>query len=109
VFHVKTITVAHPKVKPVGKRGKKYVYNVGKSKKCFVITKGTLHANGTVTFKEVSCPEKPTIFVLQGNYGYGDGWEDLTAEETKAEILKRLKEYRENEGGNYRIRRTQDY
>lgn len=43
------------------------------------------------------------IYVLQGNYGYGDGWEDLTAEESYREIRNRLKEYRENEGGNYRI------
>jgi hypothetical protein len=42
-------------------------------------------------------------FVLQGNYGYGNGWEDLTAEETRKEIRARLREYRENEGGNYRI------
>jgi len=45
--------------------------------------------------------KKKTIFVLQGTYGHG--WEDLTAEETRAEIRQRLKEYRENEGGNYRI------
>ncbi len=40
-------------------------------------------------------------FVLLGNYGHG--WEDLTAEETRKEIRARLKEYRENEGGHYRI------
>ena len=39
--------------------------------------------------------------VLQGNYG--QGWEDLTAEDTKKEIRQRLKEYQENEGGNYRL------
>lgn len=43
------------------------------------------------------------IYVLQGNYGYGNGWEDLTAEESYREIRQRKKEYRENEGGNYRI------
>jgi hypothetical protein len=43
------------------------------------------------------------LWVLQGNYGYGDGWEDLTAEETHPEIKLREKEYRENEGGVYRI------
>lgn len=42
-------------------------------------------------------------FVLQGDYGYGHGWEDLCAEETRKEAKERLKEYRENEGGNYRI------
>ena len=102
---MKTITVAHPKVKPVGKRGRQYVYNVGKSKKCFVIAKGKLHTENSVTFKEVSCPKK-MIFVLQGTYGHG--WEDLTAEETRAEIRQRLKEYRENEGGNYRIVRKRE-
>lgn len=40
--------------------------------------------------------------VLQGNYGYGHGWEDLTAGSRK-EVRQSLKEYRENEGGNYRI------
>ena len=40
-------------------------------------------------------------YVLQGNYGHG--WEDLTAENTLAEIRQRRKEYRENEGGEYRI------
>jgi len=55
----------------------------------------------------VTKAKKPTkyeyIFVLQGNYGYGDGWEDLTAEDTLREAKMRKKEYRENEGGNYRI------
>lgn len=43
------------------------------------------------------------LHVLQCNYGYGHGWEDLVAEESYKEIRSRLKEYRENEGGNYRI------
>ena len=38
--------------------------------------------------------------VLQGNYG--QGWEDLTAG-TRKEVRQNLKEYRENEGGTYRI------
>lgn len=42
-------------------------------------------------------------YVLQGNYGYGHGWEDLCAEETRKEVRERLREYRENECGNYRI------
>lgn len=42
-------------------------------------------------------------FVLQGDYGYGHGWEDLCAEDTRKEARQRLKEYRENEGGCYRI------
>ena len=36
-------------------------------------------------------------FIVQGNYGYGDGWEDLTAEDTRAEGRKQLRCYRENE------------
>ena len=41
------------------------------------------------------------LVVLQGNYGYG--WEDLTASEDYKEIKQDLKDYRENEGGKYRI------
>lgn len=51
------------------------------------------------------------LYILQGNYGYGHGWEDLTAEEidtrkpweARKAIRQTLKEYRENEGGCYRI------
>lgn len=35
-------------------------------------------------------------YVLQTNYGYGDGWEDVVTEDTPGEIRLRLKEYREN-------------
>jgi len=41
------------------------------------------------------------LFVLQGNYGCG--YEDLTASENRKEIQQNLKEYRDNEGGDYRI------
>lgn len=40
---------------------------------------------------------KPKEYVVQGNYGFGHGWEDLTSENTKAEGLARLREYRMNE------------
>ena len=43
------------------------------------------------------------LHVLQGNYGYGHGWEDLCASESYREGRQNLKEYRENEGGNYRL------
>jgi len=43
------------------------------------------------------------VWVLQGNYGSTHGWEDLCAEESRTEINQRLKEYRENEGGTYRV------
>ena len=48
------------------------------------------------------------LYVLQGDYGYGHGWEDLAAED-KADsgagrrIRQTRREYRENEGGLYRI------
>jgi len=40
-------------------------------------------------------------WVLQGNYG--SRWEDLTAEESESEIFDRWRDYRENEGGSYRV------
>ncbi len=42
------------------------------------------------------------LHVLQGRYGH-HGWEDLCASESYREVRQNLKEYRENEGGNYRI------
>ena len=42
-------------------------------------------------------------WVLQADYGFGHGWEDICAEKSRTEIKQRLKEYRENEGGTYRI------
>lgn len=41
-------------------------------------------------------------FELQGNYG--QGWECLTCEGSYPAIRQRLREYRENEGGAYRIK-----
>ena len=62
------------------------------------------------------------LLILQGDYGYGHGWEDLTAEdkhgtvtrETRADgrvrlstprsrIRQDLRSYEQNEGGVYRI------
>ena len=43
------------------------------------------------------------LYVLQGNYGYGHGWEDLTASESYKEVRSDLTDYRLNEGGTYRI------
>jgi hypothetical protein len=42
-------------------------------------------------------------YVVQGNYGYGHGWEDETAEETYREARVRLREYRDNGPGSYRL------
>lgn len=47
-------------------------------------------------------PKKYTYLkVLQGYYSHG--WEDLCASEDIREIRNNLKDYRENEGGTYRI------
>ena len=43
------------------------------------------------------------LHVLQGNYGYGHGWEDLCSSESYREVRQNLQEYRENEGGVYRL------
>ena len=48
------------------------------------------------------------LAILQGNYGYGHGWEDLSAEDLHnpgawRRIRQTRREYRENEGGLYRI------
>ncbi len=48
------------------------------------------------------------LYVLQGDYGYGHGWEDLTAEEQTPEGRKRIRVnlslYRKEEGkGSYRV------
>jgi hypothetical protein len=48
------------------------------------------------------------VHVVQGNYGYGHGWEDLTAEDTRKEALARLREYRENEAGPFRLIRRRE-
>lgn len=44
-----------------------------------------------------------TEFIVQGNYGYGHGWEDECSEETRKEARDRLREYRENGLGRYRL------
>lgn len=48
------------------------------------------------------------IHVVQGNYGGGHGWEDVTAEETRKEALARLREYRENESAPFRLIRRRE-
>ena len=41
------------------------------------------------------------LYILQGFYG--QGWEDLTASENRAEVRDNLKDYRDYERGTYRI------
>ena len=45
-------------------------------------------------------------YEIQGNYGYGQGYECLTTEATSAEALAQLKCYRENESVPLRIKRV---
>lgn len=42
-------------------------------------------------------------YVVQGNYGYSHGWEDVTASETYKEAKDDLKAYRENSSGAHRL------
>lgn len=44
-----------------------------------------------------------TLYVVQGNYGYGHGWEDLTAEKSWKEAKQQLRTYRENESAPFRV------
>jgi hypothetical protein len=41
--------------------------------------------------------------IVQGNYGYGHGWEDEYPSFDRADALARLKEYRANGTGIYRL------
>jgi len=46
------------------------------------------------------------LHVLQGRYvgwGHVERWEDLCASESSREVRQNRREYRENEGGTYRI------
>jgi hypothetical protein len=49
--------------------------------------------DSTITVRRVWRSE----FVVQGDYGYGHGWEDLCSESSRKEALARLSEYRDNE------------
>ena len=44
------------------------------------------------------------LWILQGFYGYGDGWEDLCASERRREIRDDLRAYRENEAPYMSVR-----
>lgn len=49
-----------------------------------------------------------TVYRIQGNYGYWDGWETECEEYTYDEAKARLREYRENGPGAYRMRRGRE-
>jgi hypothetical protein len=44
-------------------------------------------------------PKTELLFIVQSNWGYGHGWEDVTAEKTRKEALDQLRAYRANEPG----------
>ena len=50
------------------------------------------------------------LHVVQGDYGYGDGFEDLCQSENEAEMLRDLKDYRTNAGQDacYKIIRRRE-
>jgi hypothetical protein len=74
--------------------------------------KGMESVGSTATFSRRPNPRQRKtrdVWVVQGNYGYGHGWEDVTAEETWKEIRQRVKEYRENEPGTpFRVKLTRE-
>jgi len=43
------------------------------------------------------------LYVVQGSYGYGHGWEDEAASESRQEARTDLRAYRENGPGAYRM------
>jgi len=47
---------------------------------------------------------KTYYYAVDADYGYGDGWEEVTAEDTRADALQRLREYRENDHYARRLR-----
>lgn len=50
------------------------------------------------------------LFVVQGNYGYGHGWEDLTSSESYKTAIADLRAYRKNDSyalGHRLIRRRE--
>lgn len=60
---------------------------------------GKAHRPTRSTIAGARVAKTKLIHVVQGNYGYGHGWEDVTAEDTRKEAVARLREYRENERG----------
>lgn len=50
------------------------------------------------------------LFVLQGDFGFGHGWEDLCQSENKAEMLTDFREYnyKKKENENYRVIRRRE-
>lgn len=48
-------------------------------------------------------------YAVEGDYGYGHGYEEVTAEDSFLEARDRLREYRENEPGvPFRMKKKKD-
>ena len=62
---------------------------------------GRSHATITAAApaKSKRVPKTEALWIVQGNYGYGHGWEDVTAAKTWKEAKGYLRDYRENERG----------
>ena len=60
---------------------------------------GKTHRPARATIAGARIAKTKLIHVVQGHYGYGHGWEDVTAEDTRKEAMARIREYRENERG----------
>jgi hypothetical protein len=37
------------------------------------------------------------VWIIQQNWGFGDGWEDVSAEDSRADARRAVKEYRDNQ------------
>lgn len=60
---------------------------------------GKTHRPARATIAGARVAKTKLVHIVQGNYGYGHGWEDVTAEDTRKEAMARIREYRENEHG----------
>ena len=54
----KTIIVWQPKVTPIGKKGKKYVYKITRYKGCFLLKGNAFGNSDTFIFKKTKCPKR---------------------------------------------------
>jgi hypothetical protein len=50
------------------------------------------------------------VYAIQGDYGYGDGFETVTTVESRSEAFERIREYRDNESriARFRIFKTRE-
>lgn len=51
--------------------------------------------------------ESETLYAVQGDYGFGDGWEAVTHDTDRAAAMSLLADYRANEPGiPFRVRKV---